>query len=844
MKELLPFFIRPSHYLGNEINSVHKDKREVLVHIALAFPDLYEVGMAYMGQRILYEVVNARAEFWAERVFAPSKEVAKVLQSRNIPLATLESDTPLKELDCLCFSLTHELAYTNVLYMLDLAGIPLRASQREQDFPLVIAGGGGTFNAEPLAPFLDLMVIGDGEEILIQILEVIKEGKAGSLSKGEILDQLRSYPGVYIPAYFDVSPENPHILLPVHSDYTRVEKNIVTDLNRVSFPTKQIIPFGKVVHDRFVVEIARGCTRGCRFCQAGMIYRPVRERDVENIARLIDQGLDQTGFEDLSFLSLSTGDFSALEHLFVKSYAKCAHEQVAISLPSLRAGSVSENMMQLMARIRRTGATLAPEAGTQRLRDIINKGITEAELLEHTQKLFDLGWSSIKLYFMIGLPTETEEDLEGILDLCLKVLATAKTKKRIKITASISPFVPKSHTPFQWEKQIGFEELNNRLKFLKRIFRLFDKLNLKWHKPEMSILEGVFSRGGRELADSLEEAYKRGAIFTSWADHVNYPLWQEVFEEKGIDIQKYLGPREYDQPLPWDHILSGVEKRYLLKELNRAMQGKITRDCRYYPCRACGVCNFDKHKSSLSVQAAKKEIKPILNLRKSDKGQKSDFSPANKENLGLKEAHIRLWYEKLGLSVYLSQLEVQKVLERAMRRAKWPLSFSSGFHPLPLLSFGRALPVGVGSKAEWVNVYLRKTIDKDSLLQSLNVMLPEGMRAFHVEELSLAKKQAQALWEDFEITFLGPSDWIKNLQEKWNEFVNLKEYIKEKMGKKKSKEIDVRALVESGNFEQDVLKVRFSWQEMYLNPLFIVGCIFPDLDLNQFQMIKTRQLFS
>jgi radical SAM-linked protein len=574
-----------------------------------------------------------------------------------------------------------------------------------------------------------------------------------------------------------------------------------------------------------------------------MIYRPVRERDVENIARIIDQGLDQTGFEDLSFLSLSTGDFSALEHLFVKSYGRCAQEQVAISLPSLRAGSVSENMMQLMAMIRRTGATLAPEAGTQRLRDIINKGITEAELLEHTKKLFDLGWSSVKLYFMIGLPTETEKDLEGILDLCLKVLATAKTKKRIKITASISPFVPKPHTPFQWEKQIGLEELNNRLKFLKRIFRLFDKLNLKWHKPEMSILEGVFSRGGRELADSLEEAYRRGAVFTSWADEVNFPLWQKVFEEKGIDIQKYLGPREYDQPLSWDHILSGVEKRFLRKELNRAMQGKITRDCRYYPCRACGVCNFDAHKSSLSVQAAKKEIKPILNLPKSDKGQKSDFSPANKENLGLKEAHIRLWYEKLGLSVYLSQLEVQKVLERAMRRAKWPLSFSSGFHPLPLLSFGRALPVGVGSKAEWVNVYLRRIIDKDSLLQSLNGVLPEGMRAFHVEELSLAKKQAQALWEDFEITFLGSSDWIKGLQEKWNEFVNLKEYIKEKKGKKKSKEIDVRALVESGNFEQDVLKVRFSWQEMYLNPLFIVDCIFPGLDLNQFQMIKTGQYF-
>jgi radical SAM family uncharacterized protein/radical SAM-linked protein len=844
MKELLPFFIRPSHYLGNEINSVHKDKRDVQVHMALAFPDLYEVGMAYMGQRILYEVVNARPEFWAERVFAPSREVAEVLQSRNVPLSTLESDTPLKELDCLSFSLTHELAYTNVLYMLDLAGIPFRASERGQNFPLVIAGGGGTFNAEPMAPFLDLIVVGDGEEILVQILEVIKEGKAAGLSKGEILYQLRTYPGVYIPAYFDTSAESPHILVPVYSDYTRVEKCIVSDLNKVIFPTKQIIPYGKVVHDRFAVEIARGCTRGCRFCQAGVVYRPVRERGVENIARLIDEGLDQTGFEDLSFLSLSTGDFSALEHLFVKTYARCAQEQVAISLPSLRVGSVSENMMQLMARIRRTGATLAPEAGTQRLRDVINKGITEAELLDHCRKLFDLGWSSIKLYFMIGLPTETEEDLEGILDLCLKVLGTAKTKKRIQVTASISPFVPKPHTPFQWEEQIGLEEIHKRIKFLQKIFRLFNKLNLKWHKPEMSVLEGVFSRGGRELADSLEEAYRRGAIFTSWADHVNYPLWQKIFQEKGIDIHKYLAPREYDQPLPWDHILSGVDKRFLLKELNRAKQGKITKDCRYHPCRCCGVCNFDAHKSSLSVQAAKKEIKPILNLCKPDQDQKRDFSPGDKEDLGLKKAHIRLWYEKLGLSVYLSQLEVQKVLERAMRRAKWPLSFSSGFHPLPLLSFGRALPVGIGSKAEWVNVYLRQLIDKDRLLQSLNAELPEGMKALYIEDLSLAKKQAQALWEDFEITFLGPADWVKSLQEKWNEFVSSKEFIREKKGKKKSKKIDLRALVESGSFEQDVLKMRFSWQEIYLNPLFIVDCIFPELEPNQFQMVKTRQLFS
>ncbi|MFO7727332.1 MAG: TIGR03960 family B12-binding radical SAM protein, partial [Desulfonatronovibrio sp.] len=453
MKELLPYLPKPSHYLGNEVNSVHKDKEKISVRIGLAFPDLYEVGMSYLGQKLLYKQVNDQPDFWAERVFAPTVEASLVLKKHGLPLCTLESDTPLDRLNILAFSLTHELCYTNILYMLDLAGIPLYSRDRGDNYPLVIAGGGATFNAEPVADFFDFMVLGDGEKLLVRVAQMVGQAGAEQWSRTDLLQKLKNVPGIYIPSFFQSNSRTG--LEPVHEDYRVVRKGLVRDLNQVAFPTDQVIPYGKIVHDRFSVEVARGCTRGCRFCQAGNIYRPVRERKVPSIVSIIDQALRQTGLEELSFLSLSTGDFSALEKLFMESFTRCQSEQVSISLPSLRVGSVNEKLMKLIARIRHTHATLAPEAGTQRLRDVDNKGVTEEELLSHTETLFNLGWNGVKLYFMIGLPTETDKDLEGIRDLCLKVLKTgAKAGKRLQITASISPFVPKPHTPFQWESQI------------------------------------------------------------------------------------------------------------------------------------------------------------------------------------------------------------------------------------------------------------------------------------------------------------------------------------------------------------------------------------------------------
>ncbi|TVQ96912.1 MAG: TIGR03960 family B12-binding radical SAM protein, partial [Desulfovibrionales bacterium] len=543
MRNLLPLLPRPSQYLGTEPNAVHKDPAQVRIRIALAFPDLYEVGMSYLGGRILYHAVNSRPNFWAERVFAPPQEVAKMLREAQIPLCTLESATPLRDMDALAFSLTHELCYTNILYMLDLADIPFRADNRDQRHPLIIGGGGVVFNAEPVAPFFDLLVAGDGEEALPEILTLLDTFTTAGRSRADFLHAARKITGCYVPSLFQPcqaeiasdfrAPETGRANLapvrPVLDDYTQVEKRILPDLNATAFPTEQIVPFGPVVHDRLSIEIARGCTRGCRFCQAGMIYRPVRERRLETLGQILENALDRTGFDELSFLSLSTGDFSCLDGLFQRSISRCRERQVSVSLPSLRVGSVSGEVLDMIAGIRRTGITLAPEAGSQRLRDVINKNITEEALLDHTRELFARGWSSVKLYFMIGLPTETDEDLRAIVDLCLKVVATAGERaKRLQVTASISPFVPKPQTPFQWEEQISLEETRFRLNRLKDLFRPHKRLVMRWHMPEMSFLEGIFSRGDRTLAPVVERAYAHGAVFSSWADALNLDTWLEA----------------------------------------------------------------------------------------------------------------------------------------------------------------------------------------------------------------------------------------------------------------------------------------------------------------------------
>jgi len=541
--------------------------------------------MSYLRQKILYEAVNRRETLLAERVYAPSVEAAQVMREHGARLATLESDTPLAETDMVAFHLTHELCYTNVLFMLDLAGLPLYAASRNEAHPLVVAGGGCTFNAEPVAPFFDVMVLGDGEEILPRLVEEAGKARRNGVPRRELLLALKDLPGVYVPAFFD-GMGRPEI-----EGYGQVEKAIVPDLDDAAFPIVAPMSCGQAVHDRMSVEVARGCTRGCRFCQAGMIYRPVRERSLGKLADIVDQGLTATGYEELSFLSLSTGDFSALESLFEQSAKRCLADQVAISLPSLRAGTITPKILALMAKLRRTGATVAPEAGSERLRQVINKGLSEADILGHAAMLFHSGWQAIKLYFMIGLPTETDEDLAAIADLAVKVLRQAPPHvKRLQVTVSVSTLVPKPHTPFQWMEQLGRGETERRLAVIKQALAPYKKIAMRWHEPRMTWLEGVFSRGDRSLAPAVLRAYELGALFSGWVDKLDLAPWEQAFHECGVTAEAFLAAREPDAPLPWDHLGCGVKKSYLKREWERALAAAFTSDCRFGACQQCGVC--------------------------------------------------------------------------------------------------------------------------------------------------------------------------------------------------------------------------------------------------------------
>ncbi len=842
MRELLPLLQKPSRYAGEEWGAVRKDPASVRLRLALAFPDLYDVGMSYLGQRILLHCVNARPEFFAERVYAPCEDSARVLREQGARLCTLETDTPLAALDAVAFSLTHELCYTNVLYMLDLAGIPLRAAERGARHPLILAGGGACFNAEPLADFLDCMVLGDGEEVLPRLLEEMAAAKDQGLSRPELLLRLSAVPGAYVPSLFqNQGPGLP--LKPLAPGRERVEKALVEDLERAPFPALTPLAFGQAVHDRLTLEIARGCTRGCRFCQAGMIYRPVRERSLERIEAMLQEGIAATGYEEVSFLSLSTGDFSALDALFARTFDRCAAQQVAISLPSLRVGSVSPAIMERIASIRRTGATLAPEAGSQRLRDVINKGVTEAELITHVRHLFEHGWQHVKLYFMIGLPTETPEDLEAIADLCRKVRDAAGWQvKRLQVTAAISPFVPKPQTPFQWERQIGLTEIRERIHYLRDLFRRHKRLMLKFHEPEMSFLEGLFARGDRRLGPVVEQAFRAGALFSSWKDRLALAPYLEALAACGLTPEEYLRERAEDEPLPWDHLDCGVSRAFLLRERKRALEAKTTADCRYEACAGCGVCNLDGRVSRLTAQAPDKDIRPRVLLAQRDQIEAPACpEAAEKPDLHAQAARYRVWYQKTGPAAVLSQLELQSVFERALRRSRLPLSFSAGFHPLPRVSFGMALPVAVESLCEWFVLGLREALPAEDVAAALGPNLPPGLPLDRVELLPFGRPAMQAATETFCLELRGEAQRFKGL---WFDFLERTELVIARKSKRGTKPFDIRPLVaEVRDLGDGGLELRLDWSTGYLSPLTLVRTVMPEAGPTDFRLTKTAQDF-
>ncbi|MFH0821434.1 MAG: TIGR03960 family B12-binding radical SAM protein, partial [Pseudomonadota bacterium] len=526
LEDILVGAQKPTRYIGAEINMIRKDPSQVKLRVALAFPDAYEVGMSHLGLKVLYSIVNNRPELAAERVFAPWTDMERLMRSRNLTLCTLESGSPLRDFDLVGFSLQYELCAATVLMMLDLGRIPLRSKERTASDPLIIAGGPIAANPLPLSPFIDAFVIGDGEEVILEIADLLVDLKGRDDSRDARLRALHDVPGVYVPQ--------------LHETGRRVTRRVCVDLDKAPYPTAPIVPFCETVHDRVGFEVARGCTRGCRFCQAGILYRPVRERSIQCILSGIRESLKNTGWEEVSLLSLSTGDYSGIKSLVRRAAAEFGRDMVALSLPSLRTETLDEEVAEAIRSVRKTGFTLAPEAGTDRLRRVINKGNTEEDLERSVKTAFRQGWQGVKLYFMIGLPTEQDEDVDGIARLIAKA---SKWTRGGKLTASVSTFVPKPHTPFQWAEQLSMEETRRRQRLIGRFFR-GGRVRVKFHDARTTYLEGILARGDQALADVIESAYRKGARFDGWEECFNLDRWMEAFAERGIDPDSYLRERE------------------------------------------------------------------------------------------------------------------------------------------------------------------------------------------------------------------------------------------------------------------------------------------------------------
>lgn len=591
---------KPTRYVGGEYNAIKKDLSKVRVKMAMAFPDVYEVGMSHLGSKILYHVVNGIDGVAMERVFAPWVDMEAVLKANDIPLVSLESQIPLCEFDIVGFSLQYELSFSNVINMLALGQVPLLAKDRGPSDPFVIAGGPNAFNPEPLADFMDAVVIGDGEEIVVQIIAAYDRWRSsGSQDRRELLLDLVKLDGVYVPSFYqDQYDEHGHfagIIKLEERAPSCVRRSLIPDLDRAPFPTSPIVPFTEVIHDRVMLELFRGCSRGCRFCQAGVLYRPVRERSLEQLMETAEQAVRATGYNDISLTSLSTMDYSQVEKLVDGLLAKFSCEGVGLSLPSLRVDSFSVALANKVQQVRKTGLTLAPEAGSQRLRDVINKNVTEEELITAVKGAFASGWNSVKLYFMLGLPTETDADLEGIANLAQKVVDTyrslnLKRRQGLRVTVSVSTFVPKPHTPFQWEPQVELEEVRRRQQYLKSKIKS-RMIDYNYHDPQTSFLEAVFAKGDRRLAKTLVRAWELGCRFDGWSEHFRPDAWKQALDETGIDPHAYANrPLGKSDPLPWDHLDSGVTKEWLWEERERAYAGLTTEDCREGNCSNCGVC--------------------------------------------------------------------------------------------------------------------------------------------------------------------------------------------------------------------------------------------------------------